>query len=414
MGRPAAGARAASLALGDQRRALILLFLFLLGVYVTTAAGQTSSIDQDEMYDLTSQIAQHGLAAYAEDRRAPLMDSLGPQAINWVPAHRALAPLLAVPLYLVGGQRGVTLLSAFITAGCGLLLALVAQALGVDSRRALLLALLYGLTTLAWPYSKYFWSEPLATLCLLAATVLVLRGSWLAAGLCLLLAIATRLSMSISLLPFVAYLAMQRASLRDLAAFLLPAAGAAVLLVAYTIRTPSSDTFYLWPYMVAVLHQMSAANLANGLYGLLLSPGKSLFLYSPVLLAAMPGFWRLPRPEAALCLLLSVSHVLLAAALPDWSGDPAWGPRYLVPVVPFLLLPIVVCSWQSWFIRLPATAGLGVQLFAVATDVWPWYAPAGIVLAGWAGWRLAGYIRRSSISAPAPANITTPMFAGTR
>ena len=80
-----------------------------------------------------------------------------------------------------------------------------------------------------------------------------------------------------------------------------------------------------------------------GLWGQLFSPGKSVFLYSPPIVLALMGarrFWR-HRPEAALAVALLVGPVvLLYSFYLFWSGDWAWGPRYLVFALPALLLPV--------------------------------------------------------------------------
>lgn len=83
-------------------------------------------------------------------------------------------------------------------------------------------------------------------------------------------------------------------------------------------------------------------NPLTGLWGQLLSPGKSVFLYSPPLvlaLAGLPRLWR-RRPNVALAILLVVAPVVLVhARYLFWSGDWGWGPRYLVFALPALLLP---------------------------------------------------------------------------
>ncbi len=92
-----------------------------------------------------------------------------------------------------------------------------------------------------------------------------------------------------------------------------------------------------------------------GLWGLFLSPGKSVFLYSPPLLLLLPAVgvvWR-RRPTLAWAIIATtVPSILLFAALPYWAGDYAWGPRYLVFAVPVLLLP--VCLWIDEALALPA------------------------------------------------------------
>jgi hypothetical protein len=79
-----------------------------------------------------------------------------------------------------------------------------------------------------------------------------------------------------------------------------------------------------------------------GLWGMFLSPGKSAFLYSPPLLLALVALPRAIRriPSVLWLLLLTAGPVLLIySAFIFWSGDYAWGPRYLVFAVPVLFLP---------------------------------------------------------------------------
>ncbi|NJM09258.1 hypothetical protein HC891_28190 [Candidatus Gracilibacteria bacterium] len=82
--------------------------------------------------------------------------------------------------------------------------------------------------------------------------------------------------------------------------------------------------------------------LAVGLYGLLFSPGKSIVLYAPAILVALPGsvgLWRAgKRGVVLLCWALFLSHLLLYAQWGEWQGGGVWGPRFLLPVVPLLVV----------------------------------------------------------------------------
>jgi hypothetical protein len=85
-------------------------------------------------------------------------------------------------------------------------------------------------------------------------------------------------------------------------------------------------------------------SLARGLHGLLLSPGASLFVYSPLLLLlpwTLPGFLRAQRAEGVALLAISLSFLLLAGSFHFWHG--LWsapGPRYLFVLTPLLMLPL--------------------------------------------------------------------------
>jgi hypothetical protein len=102
-----------------------------------------------------------------------------------------------------------------------------------------------------------------------------------------------------------------------------------------------------------------ATPLLSGLFGNFLSPGKSIFLYAPVLVLApwgaralvkrRPRFWFLAWAAPMVVLIMILSRWWC------WSGDFAWGPRLLVPLIPWMALP--------------------------AHDLWTWGRPGRIALA---------------------------------
>lgn len=110
------------------------------------------------------------------------------------------------------------------------------------------------------------------------------------------------------------------------------------------------DTFSNFPFSVFI----------EGLFGQLFSPGRSIFLYSPLLLIII-FFWHKikasVKPELIMFLVLSIIYVFFYASqysvgAPDqgiaalWHGESSWGPRYLLPLIPFGML-IVGYIYQS-------------------------------------------------------------------
>jgi len=94
-------------------------------------------------------------------------------------------------------------------------------------------------------------------------------------------------------------------------------------------------------------------NLLKGLAGILFSPSRGLFVYSPVFLFLLPaaGLW-LRRGAArgagviAMAALFSVGHVLVHAAWPVWWAGDCYGPRFLTEALPCLtLLLIPALEW---------------------------------------------------------------------
>ena len=111
-----------------------------------------------------------------------------------------------------------------------------------------------------------------------------------------------------------------------------------------------------------------------GLWGMFLSPGKSIFLYSPPLILALFAFLRFTKRFRYIVVAMALTilpNLYVHAQTLTWSGDYAWGPRYTVFALAILLLPagFLVEQWletassiRRW-IRIAVLAG--VCLFGV-------------------------------------------------
>jgi len=78
---------------------------------------------------------------------------------------------------------------------------------------------------------------------------------------------------------------------------------------------------------------------------MLFSPGKSIFLYNPVLLLfpfCIYGFYRRHKVVALAITAAIISNLVFHSFFTAWAGDYAWSIRYQVPVLPFFILPMVV------------------------------------------------------------------------
>jgi hypothetical protein len=104
-----------------------------------------------------------------------------------------------------------------------------------------------------------------------------------------------------------------------------------------------------------------------GLWGMFLSPGKSIFLYSPPLFVALFAFHRFAKrfPYIVLAMVLTiVPNLYIHAQTLSWSGDYAWGPRYTVFALAILLLPagFLVEQW----LRTPTLLRRSVKMATLA------------------------------------------------
>jgi hypothetical protein len=273
------------------------------------------------------------------------------------------------------------LLPAFVTAATAVVLYAWVRALDYGPRIGLLVGLLFGLTTMAWPYSRTLFAEPTATLLLVLCAYSIRRESarwWLVAGAAAgaALAVKTQVVLALPLLAVYALLVSWRgtagSSLRAAAARagfgLLGAVLPLALLLLYNWRV------FGMPLATGYGNVGGELNTPwqTGLHGLLTSPGKGLFVFSPVLLAGIGGMgfrlrqqWR----ESLLALALLLAHLAFYSRLDYWHGDGSWGPRYLVYVVPFLCVPLagLLATIAAWRSRLAAAlvGALAALSFAI-------------------------------------------------
>jgi hypothetical protein len=131
--------------------------------------------------------------------------------------------------------------------------------------------------------------------------------------------------------------------------------------------------------------QLPNADSLVRLYGLTFSPVRGIFIMSPFLLLAIPGFvmmWRaLPERRSAVIAMLLVigGFFFYNASSVMWWGGFTVGPRYLVPMLPFLTLPAVFALnrlIETLWGRMLTAVLVGVSVFSVGAmtiggQLWP-------------------------------------------
>jgi hypothetical protein len=107
-----------------------------------------------------------------------------------------------------------------------------------------------------------------------------------------------------------------------------------------------------------------------GIAGLLVSPGKGLFVFSPFLLF-LPALFRRSLADResrglTLCLAGAVVLQVLLYATTDWRAGYSWGPRFLTDMLPILvwMLAPILATLGRW----PRRSFLALALFAVAVQ----------------------------------------------
>jgi hypothetical protein len=336
------------------------------------------------------------LGAFGEDGQ--VYSKKGPAPAFWPCPGTGCSTCISRANIELGQLQGTLLFNAFITAWTAALLWLTALRLGYGDRTGLALGLLFGLSTIAWPYAKQFFGEPLSALSLLLTFYGMLawrqHGRWpwlLVAGIGAATAVATVTAHAVLIAVWAAggwwiglcagVPSACRRLLLGLGAFAAPVIVAGLLLMAYNFARFGNpfDTGY---------HFDSGEGFNNpllsGLWGLLFSPYRSVLLHTPLFLASLVGFvpfLRRHRSEGSVILLLSAALILLYSAWWMWWGGFAWGPRFLVPLTPFwvlVLAPLLERPVQAgapaqrlrtrWIVYAVATVSFVVQLAAVSVN----------------------------------------------
>jgi hypothetical protein len=381
------------------------LFLVLTAVYLLSYSGVFHAIDEVSVAAMTESLVKHGGVStnqllWSQDW-TPSQGRIGPDG-NLYSKKGIGSALLGAPFYWLslrlpetGSVGSLMLANSLVTALTAWLLYRCILQLGFRPLVAVLTALCFGLGTMAWPYAPYFFSEPLTSFGLMVAfwglvavdqtgRVRYAALAGIGLGIAFLAKVANAITWPLFLVYALWAVLRQRratppASGRRLvglaAAFLIPLALSMIALAAYNVARTG------YPLDLGYASDETFSNpLWRGLAGYLASPGKSLFLFSPILLAAIfgiPALLRRDRAAALLSLGVVLAYPLLYAGWFMWWGGWSWGPRFLVPVLPFLsmfLAPVLdwVLGPSRWWARAMllalVLASLLVQILGVAVD----------------------------------------------
>ena len=302
-------------------------------------------------------------------------------------------PLLQAPFYLLGWaadgaldspdpynfrKHAALFYNPFVAAVTATLVFAIILTLRRSLRWAVAMSLLFTAASIAWPYAKLgMETTSMMSLALLLLAALITRNSnrvlpWALTGMAAGFAIAAKNYNLVLVLPF-AWLLVP--SFRALTANRRLQAGAALLLP--ILAWVAAVAWYNWFRTGSILatgnenYFPTFAAPLNAI-GLLVSPGKGLLLYSPLVALGLIGLVRLWRDDRRLAqTIVAVTAVALAlgAGSAHWT-DETWGPRYLVPVAWMLLLPIP--WWADSLTRrrvLGVVAGIAVMVQVVGVTV---------------------------------------------
>lgn len=294
--------------------------------------------------------------------------------------------LLAVPPYAViywgarlfGHTIGPWLMAHLLTiiviglpsAFAGSIIYLFCEHISGSPLRAGVVTASVALGSMAFPFSLVFFSHQLAAALLWTSFYLIFRlrfqddppgsGYALLCGFLLGLSLITEYTTALIVLPLVGYylytLYLKRAKF-SVGTILFPALGGLLpifLLFGYNVSVFGQPLVSSYQYQVEPTYReaMSQGIMGIGLPNLTVlffetfQPAMGLFWQSPVLLMIFPGAFyilrdRRYRVEGGLALFIFTVYLIINSGYFEWWGGYSAGPRHLIPMLPFLCLPLI-------------------------------------------------------------------------
>lgn len=340
-------------------RNAVLASLAVLALYLTTASGHFYSIDDHTHFETAKAWLERGELAVEPPADRGLNLTQGPDgrhypyyglgtALLFVPfllPLRALEPWIGSWHYLE--HAVVTLLNPLLLALAAGVSVQLARRLGASGTAALASALLFAIGSLAWP-----WSRTVATSVTAGAFLLLILplldaerspAKTLLAGCLTGLLVNIRYETVLLLPGLMAWRrALGRGSWPRFLAFFMLGFLPWIIAAAWYNQARFGSPFNTG---YADLQDESVLSIGphlfDGLYGLLLSPGRGLFVFSAASLIALIGWLTRLKRDSRLLLpaaLLFLPPLALYASSSVWHSGPSWGSRYLGLLLPLLHL----------------------------------------------------------------------------
>lgn len=364
------------------------IFLFFLAFYLMCAPGHFNATDGVSVYLTTKNLVENGSLGQQEySIEESYLPILFPGKDGRFYGKNGIGQsLLSVPLYLLGrlGDKilpqkwktffagpdyhywGGTLTIFAVSTFCQLITPLVlvvfylcCQRLGFSKSRSLTLVFILGLATLFWSNSRDYFQHPLTILLLLSSIYVLLHPEkvsprhFLYSGTLLGFDIIVRPVQIINCLPLIAFACWRSRTIQPIRSgrymlmFLGPlVTGILIQCLVNYLRFGGLFAFGGYDQWNAFL----PSNILAGLYVYTWSLGHGLFIYAPPVMLGLfciKMMWRHRKSESILFISLVLINLAWYACLPnkhltDFGIYGLWcyGPRYLLSIIPFLILPL--------------------------------------------------------------------------
>lgn len=371
-----------------------ILFSGLYAAFLLTISGYDSS-EATFHFAVSKQIVKNGALSFpnrldgiytvAPNGRTYASHEIG-NTLFLIPLALAVAPISSALEPQVGPEltnRIIEFLRALVgplycSICIGFLFLMLRMIFGIRRKQAVLHCMAFAFCTYYWLYTRAAFDGVLCSALLAPAVFCLFRFARMRQTRLLIiafilfgLAFITRLTMALPIAAAFLYLILEFHAMPRLLLRYFVIAGITLLpficwqMFYNHLRTGNALLSPVQTVQYAANNALSGSLLA-GITGYLFSPGKSVFVYAPVVaLSALcvRHFYTRFRSEAIFVYTTFLLWLVIHSKLRSWEGAFGWGPRYFITILVLLALPYFVCA------DVPARR-LSGRLFRTAALAW--------------------------------------------
>ena len=270
----------------------------------------------------------------------------------------------------------VSFINYFVHAFCAMILFNIALILNVSKRRALLMSLFFCFTSYSFSFAQSTYEHHFEMLFILLAFYIALNNNIRKKIVFLSLTISFGLlfrTTTILVVPSILLLLDNRKKLFFLLS-LIPIT-IFILIFNYLKFGNPFESGYEIAWKLANGQDIifwSITRLPSSIIGFLFSPGKGLFFFSPTIIICWFGLKSFYAKNSRLSLSIIIFLLLYLCIFSmnfAWHGSIwSFGPRYILPILPFLYLPLVEVNLRKKWIYIFFSLGILSQVLLVSVN----------------------------------------------
>jgi hypothetical protein len=253
--------------------------------------------------------------------------------------------------------RYSSFITPILTAATASLIYILCLQTGMSKKSAALTALVYGLASPAAVYAKLDYAQPLACFLLITAIIcsIYTRRNYfrfiVISSVFLGLAILTRPETIIYGLPailLIIYFATPSITNKR-TYYKLSGVFTSLSIISVFLIVTQAINAIRFNNLMSVGYDPTTGNrfileisyICKATLGNLISPGRGVLLFFPVSTLSILGIrrlWKYDRVLAIILIIIPTTAILTYSSWSQWGGGISWGPRFLVPVIPYIAI----------------------------------------------------------------------------